>query len=219
MKKKKFFLLVTLLSALALVWTSGPVRAGYKARPWSVRVRDSYPAKLTSEGVTIAAEPLFTDALAARVFDKDDIVTRGIMPLGLIIFNDNDYPVEVEGSSIELIHGSDHLRTLMPNEVVYRLFRKDKSSWIPQIPRLSKSDPNSDALEDFDHKFLENKLVPPHGKEAGFLYLQMPEPKDLISYLSSATVYIPNVYRRDNGSRLVFFEIELDAAVNAGGGS
>jgi hypothetical protein len=219
MEKKKLFLLVSLLYAMALAWTSTPMRAGYKARPWSVRERDSYPAKLTSEGVTIAADPLFNDALAARVFDKDDIVTRGIMPLAIIIFNDNDYPVEVEGSSIELVHGSDHLRTLMPNEVVYRLFRKDKSSWLPQIPKISSSDPNSDALADFDHKFLMNKLVPTHGKDAGFLYLQLREPKGLISYLSNSTVYIPNVYRRDNGSRLVFFEIELNAAVNTGGGS
>ena len=219
MGKKKFFLLVSLLSAMTLVWTSAPIRAGYKARPWSVRARDSYRATLTSEGVTIAAEPLFTDTLAARAFDKDDIVTRGIMPLAIIIFNDNDFPVEVEGSSIELIRGSDRLHTLMPNEVVYRLFRKDKSSWLPQIPKLSKSDPNSDALEDFDHIFLMDKLVAAHGKEAGFLYFQLREPKDLISYLSNSTVYIPNVYRRDNGSRLVFFEIELDAAVNAGSGS
>jgi hypothetical protein len=219
MGKKKFFLLVSLLSAMALVWTSAPGRAGYKARPLSVRERDSYPAKLTSEGVTIAAEPLFSDALAARVFDKDDIVTRGIMPLAIIIFNDNDFPVEVEGSSIELIHESDHLHTLMPNEVVYRLFRKDKSSWLPQIPKLSKSDLNSDALEDFDHKLLVNKLVASHGKEAGFLYFQLREPKGLISYLANSTIYIPNVYRRDNGSRLVFFEIDLNAAVSAGSGS
>jgi hypothetical protein len=219
MKKKNFYLLASLLSAIALILTSVPTRAGYKARPWSLGGRESYPARLTSEGVTIAAEPLFSNALAARVFDKDDIVTRGIMPLAIIIFNDNDFPVEVEGSSIELIHESDHLHTMMPNEVVYRLFRKDRSSWLPQIPKISKSDLNSDALEDFEHKFLANKLVPSHGKEAGFLYFQLREPKDPISYLSSSTVYIPNVYRRDNGSRLVFFEIELNAAANAASGS
>jgi hypothetical protein len=215
MKKKKFFLLVSLLFAVAFVWNTEPGRAGYKARPWSVGVQDSYPAKLTSEGVTIAAEPLFTDALAARVFDKDDIITRGIMPLAIIIFNDNDFPVEVEGPSIELIHEGEHLRTLMPEEVVYRLFKKGKSWLIPQMPKISKADLNSDALEDFNHKFLANKLVPAHGREAGLLYLQMGAPQDLISYLSNSMVYIPNVYRRDKGSRLVFFEIELKPAVAA----
>jgi hypothetical protein len=218
MGKKKFMSLVLLLSAIALIWTSPPISAGYKTRPWSARVRDSYPARLTSEGVTIAAEPLFTDALAARVFNKDDIITRGIMPLAIVIFNDNDFPIEVEGSSIELIHETDHLRTLMPNEVVYQLFKKDKS-WLPQMPRLSKSDLNPDALEDFDHKFLTDRLVAPHGKDAGFLYFRPRQPKDLVPYLSSCTVYIPNVYRRDNGSRMVFFEIDLNPAVKGPGGS
>lgn len=219
MKRKKFFLLVSLLFAGALLWNSEPGRAGYKARPWSVRARESYPARLTSEGVTIAAEPLVTDALAAQVFDKDDIVTRGIMPLALIIFNDNDYPVEVEGSSIQLVHDSEHLHTLLPDEVVYRLFNKKGKSWlIPQMSKIPKSELNADALEDFNHKFLANKLVSAHGKEAGFLYFQAGPPQDLESYLSNSTVYIPNVYRRDKGSRLVFFEIELKPALAAKNG-
>jgi hypothetical protein len=34
---------------------------------------------------------LLHHALAAQVFDKDDIGTRGIMPLAIVIFNDNVY--------------------------------------------------------------------------------------------------------------------------------
>jgi hypothetical protein len=41
-------------------------------------------------------------------------------------------------------------------------------------------------------------------------------PKDLAAYLSKAAVYIPNVYRRDDSSRLIYFEIELKAVVSAG---
>jgi len=215
---RKISLLLSLSLATALLWFAEPIRAGYKARPWSVRPRESYPARLTSEGVTIAVEPLFSDALAARVFDKADVVTRGIMPLGIGIFNDNDFPIEVDGLSIELIHDRDRTRTLMPQEVVYRLFKKDKSWLIPQIPGLSKSNLNADALEDFDHKFLMKKMVAGHGAEGAFLYLHIPESKDLRSYLSDATVYIPNIYRRDVGSRLIFFEIGLRDALSAGPG-
>jgi len=201
-----------------LAWASGLIWAGYKARSWSVRDRGSYPSSLTSEGVTIAAEPLFTDALAAQVFDKGDMVTRGIMPLAILIFNDNDFPVEVDGLSIELIHQKDHVRTLYPNEVIYRLFKKDPS-WISrQIPRVSRSELNQDALDDFDQKFLLNKIIPPREKGGGFVYLHLPESKDLVSYLTNSVVYIPNVYRRDDGSRLIFFEIELQAAMRAQAG-
>ena len=217
MVKKPRILISFLLGALLLLACES-IGAGYKARSWSVRARESYPSSLTSEGVTIAVEPLFSDALAAQVFDKDDIVTRGIMPLAIVIFNDNDFPVEVDGLSIELIHNEEHLRTLAPNEVVYRLFKRDKSWIARQVPRISRSDLNTDALDDFDQKFLMDSIIAPHDKGGGFIYLHIRDSKDLISYLSNSVVYIPNIYRRDNGSRMIFFEIELNAAMRANGG-
>jgi hypothetical protein len=201
-----FFLGITLL------WAASPIWAGYKARPWTINARETYPASLTSEGVTIAVEPLFNDALAARVFDKTDMVTRGIMPLAVVIFNDNDFPVEVDGLSIQLIHGEDHLRTLSPNEVVTRVFRKDKS-WLPRVSRAPRSELNTDALDDIDSKFLMEKIVAPHDKGGGFLFLHLPDPGNWASYLSESVIYIPNVYRRDNGSRMIFFEIGLSPAI------
>jgi hypothetical protein len=189
--------------------------SSYKARPWDIRDRDSYPAGLTSEKVTIAVDPLFTDALAARVFDKNDIVTRGIMPLAIVIFNDNDFPVEVDGLSIQLIHEKDRVRTLTPNEVVYRIFKKEKSWLDKTIPKVPKSELNEDALDDFDQKFLLNKVIGPHDKGGGFVYLHIPGPENLVNYLSNSLIYIPNVYRRDNDSRLIFFEIDVGPSVES----
>jgi hypothetical protein len=185
--------------------------AGYKARVWSPNSPESYPARLSSEGVTIALEPLFNDALAARVFDKDDIVTRGIMPLAIVIFNDNDFPIKVDALSIELIRDDDHTHTLNPKEAVNRLYKRDKI-------RLGQSLKLADekVLSDFDEKFLLDKVIAPHSKGGGFLYLQVFSSKDLASYLSSATVYIPNVYRQDDRSRLIFFEIGLGPALQEG---
>jgi len=213
MKNLRQFLIILLV--LTSSWIAFPTWAGgYKARPWTPGERSAYPASLTSEGVTIAAEPLFSDALAARVFDKSDMITRGIMPLALIIFNDNDFPVEVDGLSVELIHDSEHIRTMSPNEIVYRLFRKD-SSWLKAvIPRIPRSELNQDALADFDSKFLMEKIVEPHSKGGGFLYLHI-NPTMLGPYLAKSVVYIPNVYRRDDGSRMIFFEIDLEPAIPA----
>ena len=213
--KKNRFLLICLLSSI-LSWAAIAAWAKYKARPWETNARESYPASLTSEGVTIAVEPLFTDALAAGVFDKDDMVTRGIMPLAVIIFNDNDFPIEIDGMSIQLIHEDDRIRTMSPNEVVNRLFSREKK-WIPSpLPRASRSELNAEALDDFDSKFLMEKMVEPHDKAGGFLFLHIPGSANLASYLSKSVVYIPNVYRRDNNTRMIYFEIGLDAAIPAG---
>jgi hypothetical protein len=213
MKPATRYFLMLFLGGM-LLWAASPIRAGYKARPWNINARETYPAYLTSEGVTIAVDPLLNDALAARVFDKSDMVTRGIMPLAILIFNDNGFPVEVDGLTIELIHDSDHIRTLSPNEVTTRLFRKDRS-WLPRATRTPRSELNADALDDFDAKFLMNKIVAPHDKGYGFLYLHIPDSGSLTSYLSTSVIYIPNIYRRDNGSRMIFFEIGLGAAIPA----
>ncbi len=190
--------------------------AGYKIRPWVIRARDGYPAALTSERVMIAADPLFKNELAAQIFDKNDIVTRGIMPLGIVIFNDNDFAVAVDGDRIELINGDDHLQTLPVNEVVHRLFQKGSmGNWLP-IPRMPTVDKgNQDALDDFDHKLLGNKEVAPHDKGGGFLYLHIPEAQDPGEYLSKSRVYIPEVTRQDTGEKMMFFEIDLKPAIEA----
>ncbi len=204
-------ILVTTLG-IAFLGSTGIILAGYKARNWDLNPRESYPASLTSEGVTIAVEALYNDALAARVFDKDDIVTRGIMPLAIAIFNDNDFAIEVDAMSIELIRDDEHSRALKPIDVVNRLFRKDKAGLGQSLPKVA----NEKALEDFNDKSLMDREIAPHGKGGGFVYIKIYDPKELVSYLSTATVYIPNVYRMDNGSRLMFFEINLDAAVRGG---
>jgi hypothetical protein len=210
MKNKiKYFLL--LLTAMVFLGTAATMVAGYKARIWNVNARESYPASLMSEGVTIAVNPLFNDALAAQVFDKDDIVTRGIMPLAVVIFNDNDHAIEVDGMSIQLIRAEERIHTLIPSEVVSRLYGHGRS----MLGQPTSGPPNGKALEDFDNKFLLHKPIAPHSKGGGFVYMPVYDAGNLASYLSTAIVYIPNVYRQDDGSRLVFFEISLNAALPA----
>ena len=214
MRNRRWVLLLSLIG-IAFPWLSTPLWAGYKAQPWDIDPRESYPAYLASEGVTIAVQPLYTDASAAKVFDRADMITRGIMPLAIIIFNDNDFPVEVEGLSVELIHQDQRIRTLPPNEVVYRLYRKDKTWTNQPMPRLSRSDLNKDALDDFDRKFFLDKTIAPHDSGGGFLYLHIPDANGMVSFLRESRIYIPKIFRHDDGSRMIFFEIELKAAVQA----
>ncbi len=205
-----------LLSFICLFGLAGSL-AGYKARPWVIRERGAYPASETSEGVTIAVDPLFKDELAAQIFDKNDIVTRGIMPLAVIIFNDNDFPVVVEDTGVELIHGEEHLHSVAVNEVVHLLFQKSgREGILNPLPRRPTVDTgNPDALQDFERKALNSTTVGSHDKGGGFLYLRIAGIKDLADYLSKAQVYIPHVVRQDTGRSLIFFEIDLKPAIDA----
>ncbi|MDR1727770.1 MAG: hypothetical protein LBT74_07585 [Acidobacteriota bacterium] len=218
------FATATVAPALALALllaAAAPAWARYKAPGWEAGPREGYPASLSSEGVTIAVEPLYTDELAARAFDKKDLVTRGIMPFGVVIFNDNDFPVEVDGLSIELIHkerGDVHVKTMPPSEVVWRVSRRDKTWRTQRIPRLEPDGFDKDMLEDFDGKFLMDATAPPHGKAGGFLYLHLPlgeapSAEEVAAFLSGALLYIPKIYRQDDGSRMIYFEVDLAPAV------
>ncbi|MBZ5495849.1 MAG: hypothetical protein LAP85_05560 [Acidobacteriia bacterium] len=201
-----------------LLLTALPMPAGYKVHPWKPRAIESYPSKLTSEGITIAVDPFFSDALAAQFFDKNDMVARGIMPLAVIIFNSNNFPVEVEGNAIELLQDEDHIRTLSPAEAVHRLFATKPKAIrppIPGIPPIKISNSNEDAVLDFRYKFLGVKRIEAHDTRGGFLYLPISNPANLRKSLADAKVYIPNIYRGDNGASMMFFEIDLKAAIDA----
>jgi len=204
---------------LLILWcclASVAVFAGYKARPWSPRAPETYPARLTSEKVTIAAEPLIQDSQAAQVFDKNDMVTAGIMPIAIVIFNDNDFPVRVEAATIEIILSDEHTHTLPPAEVAYGLFKKGKQDvWGVPASRLPTGKiGNADAVRDFEQKFLSSKVVPAHGKDGGFLYIHPRTSEDLATVLANASIYIPDIFREDNGSKMIFFEFDLKPALD-----
>ena len=210
MKKSILFIFACFIAA------AGTGRSLYKAPAWEPGPRESYPAFLTSEGVTIAVEPLYTDKLAAGVFEKKDMITRGIMPFAVVVFNDNDFPVEVSGLDIEMIHMDRpdiHIKTMSPNEVTWRLSQRDKTWRTQRVPRLSQKELDRNMLENFDNKFLLNKTAAAHDRAGGFLYMHLPENESAGEFLSGAMFYIPRIRRLDDGTRMIYFEVSLAAAV------
>jgi len=199
-----------------------PALAGYKARPYVPLPIESYPSRLTSEGLTVAVDPMFTDALAAKAFDKKDMVTNGIMPVAIIFTNTNGFTVEVEGSSIELIVKGEHIRPVSPEQAVLRLFQHKMPSQevhVPSpvpLPRVIVVRSNADAMDDFSQKHIELKRIAPNTVVVGFVYLPVKIPAKLREDLAEAQIYIPDLYRVDTGQPMMFLEIDLKPAVNAG---
>jgi hypothetical protein len=213
----RFCALVIVLFLLATLATT----AGYKARPWTPRAIESYPAQLVSEGITIAVDPLYSDALAAQVFDKPDIVARGIMPLAVIIFNSNDFAIDVDGKTIELLQEEERIRSIDPLLAVERIYVSKPARQVPiaipiPLPKITVAKSHAEACQDFKEKFFTLlRHVDPHSTAGGFLFLPITQAANLNKALAVARVYIPNIYRSDNGKSLLFFEIDLKPAVEA----
>jgi hypothetical protein len=206
---------------LILILAAAGVQAAYKILPWNPRAIESYPSRLASEGVTIAVEPLFTDALAARAFNRSDMVTRGIMPLAIIICNSNSFAVEVEGASIELILEEDPLRSLDPLQALQLIFEKKSGGVIPiqvpiPIPRIRITTSNAKACQDFKEKYFgERRRIEPHATAGGFLFMCVTPDREFAKNLAAGRVYVPRLFRGDTGANLLFFEIDLRAAMDA----
>jgi hypothetical protein len=203
------------LLPLLIFITLPTVYAASKARSWTPRSIETYPSRLTIEGVTIAADPLILDALAGQVFNHPAIVSGGILPVAIIISNANDFLIEVDGGAAELIIGEKHIRAVDPKQAVYRLFYESRLGLpFPKPIPTNTVKQMKDALQDFSIKFLSTKRVEPHATAGGFIYLL---DRDVGGWrnLASAKLYLPKIYRRDNGAEMMFFEIDLKAAIDA----
>lgn len=199
-----------------------PVLAGYKVRPYEPLPIENYPSKLTSEGLTVAVDPMFTDKLAAKVFDKKDVVKRGIMPLAIIIFNSNEFAVEVEAGPIELIGRGNRIQAVSPDIAFRRIFQRTymppQEVRIPSpvpFPRTEITIYNEAAYDDFLHKYLGFKRIEPESMAAGFIYLPVENVSSLRQLLAEAQIYIPDLYRVDTGAAMMFLEIALKPAIDA----
>jgi hypothetical protein len=216
--RRRIHLSFVACGVLACAWLSF---AGYKARRYEARPIDSYPCKLTSEGITVAIDPLFSDELAAKVFDKKDIVSSGVMPVAIIISNKNKFPVEFNGFSIELIVKEERVQPLAPEQAVRQIFqygRSEREVRIPSpvpFPRVEITRANYDAFDDFNYKHLGIKRVEPDSVSAGFVYIPLKKLPNLRESLWDSRIYLPDLRRADLREPMIFFEIDLKPALDS----
>jgi len=157
--------------------------------------------------VTIAADPLFTDTLASKVFDRKGLLGRGILPVALIIRNDNDFAIEIDAESVEIAFDNRHVTTLEPLQVIHKLYSRPLLLSTPRatqtpfpLPRVPK-----EAVADFQQKYLGNMRIFSHSNEGGFLFFPVGNPANL----AGTRIYLPHVRRIGSQSQILFFEFNL----------
>ena len=144
------------------------------------------------------------------------------MPLAIIIYNSNEFAVEVEAGPIELICKLNRIREVSPEIAFRRIFQQTSRSpqeiRIPSpipFPRIEITKSNAAAYDDFLYKYLGYKIIEPKSMAAGFIYLPVENVSSLRQLLIEALIYIPDLYRMDTGAALMFLEIDLKPAIDA----
>ncbi len=190
--------------------------ADYEARIVKVLPIESYPARITLEGVTIAADPYSTNEKSYTAFDVKNLNSRGYFPLHVIIKNASQAFLTIRTRNVVLITASGQQLYTTPATVVVQ--DVIKASLVSKLPKMKSHDLSTSTkagspLSDFTEKELTNRLVDPGTVSDGFLFFFTPDSKT--NLFAGSTLYIPKLEEEGTRKPLGPFSIPLDPALSA----
>ncbi len=214
--------LLVLVSTVGLLAGGASFWAGYKIKPFSAAHANTYAAKDSHDGITVAAEPYDQAQKILQVFDVDFRRANDVAVL-VVISNDRDEEIRVDGNSIELTGARmDSVEATPADTVVRDVYygkRKQRSGAPPIRIGLPGGlgggkgvDKNFEtARADFLSKEFGTKLIAPHTSAYGFVFFEG-------TSLVGRKVYLPTIRITRSpdpkrvGHELMFYEVDLKPA-------
>ncbi len=203
----------TLLAMLALV---PALAAEYQIRTVKVLPVDSYPARVTVGGLTIAADPYPNDEKSYTAFDVKDLNSKGYFPIHLIIRNSSNSFITVRTRDITLTTAEGQKLYTTPATLVVQ--DVIKGGLVSKLPKMKSRDQSTSTrsgspLLDFTGKELTNRQIEPGAVSDGFIFFYTDNP--LMPLFRGSKLFIPQVLNDSDRKPLGPFEIPLDAALSA----
>jgi hypothetical protein len=169
-----------------------------------------YPARQSSNQVTVAVEPYRDRDKVRKVFGRTDFEKLGVVPLLVVIANDSDEVLRADEIRVQLITADRQRIDSLAADDVLRSGGIERPEMTPRpspIPGLGRRKPR-DSPEIAQREFAA-PVVPAHGVEHGFFYFRMGKGPDR---LAGSTAYITGIKEAKTGQELVYFEIPLAGA-------
>ena len=190
---------------------------GQQAARFQPLPASSYAARQTAEMVTIAAEPFDDKDRTRLAFGKANPAKFGITPILLVIANDSDRVLQLEGMRVQLITADRQKVEPVPAEDVERpqVRRPDLvPPTIPGIPAGKKKRKEGNVLQYEARQFVE-RMVPAKTSAHGFFYFRTAGQtrsagSNQAIRLAGSQVYITGLREAATGRDLFYFEINLD---------
>ena len=206
--------------SMSILWivlfTASPFALDYRIKDIKLLPVESYPAKTTIDGVTIAADPYDSNEKSALAFDTKKLNTEGYFPLHVIIKNNSEAFLKIRTLNITLITESgQQLYTTPATIVVDDIFGGGFSSRIPLVGSsdLATSNKTGSPLWDFTNKELTNRFLDPGTVTSGFLFFYAEDPKQ--NLFSGSTLYIPKLDEESSSNTVGPFFIPLNPALSS----
>ena len=193
---------------------AGSVALGYKPVEIRAKAAKQYASHQEFQNLVIAAYPCDTRYKARQLFDTDKFGKKRILPVLIVVENNNDFVVSLDGRAIFLIDsaGTQH-RPMHYLDVLADLNNKRR----PPISTIEPPGPgrrgsrtvkvaSEEMLADFEQKAFGDKLIAPYTKDFGVVFYEIPwDGWDL----SKSRFYLPEIYNFSAKEPLVFFEFEI----------
>ncbi len=166
-----------------------------------------YPHRMSSEGVTIAAQPFVTDDAAKEPFGKVNPWRYGVLPVLVVIQNDSKDTLRVDKMKVSYtLPDNTRIEATPAADVKYLLGAKaPKTVPGPSLPGVHLGGSKKSPLNEWEieGRAFAAKVIPPGQSASGFFYFQT----DVESKASS--LYIAGLTNAVSGKELYYFEIPM----------
>ena len=208
-------LAAVLRSAVAVLLILLPFGARAEKKLEAAKPAGQYPAHLTQDGITVAADP-YDRAAKVDVF-RVDYLNYDFIPIRIVVTNDTAQPISLSDARILLLpREGQRVNAGEPEEVERRVGHKNRQgTTIPIGPlklHTKGKDADSKVEADFGEFEYSALAVEPHTTRAGFLFYDVEGlgPRPLVG----AKLVIRKM-RASDGKELFAFEVPLDAYLQA----
>lgn len=177
-----------------------------------MRPAASYTSKLTADGVTIAVEVFRDRDKIKQAFPKTDLEKLGIIPVLVVIANDNDHALQLNRMQVQLITSDRQEVDPTPGDDVLRTGRVERPEMTPRpnplpIPRRSAASKRQRQQGEVGDREFVAPVVAARATAHGFFYFRLGRGPDR---LTGAKLYLNGIRSAKTGQELLYFEIPLD---------
>ncbi len=167
-----------------------------------------YPNRQTVAGLTIAADAFTTAKETKTAFGKLNPNRYGVLPVLVVMQNDSDKALRLDGMRVEYIRpDSRRIQAIPADEVrfLYGVERPKPGVMTPRypIPGLGRRKKNPLAAFEIESRAFSAKMLPPGDFAYGFFYFNTASFPDSV-------LYITGIVEAATGQELFYFEIPLE---------
>jgi hypothetical protein len=193
-----------LLSASVLIGPAPGAAADKDKTRFQSKPATEYPHRLTSENVTIAAQPFVTDEETREPFGKLNPWRYGVLPILVVIKNDGRDTLRLDRMKVSyVLPDNTRVEATPAGDVKYLLGAKAPTripgSTLPIHIGGSKKSPLNEW--EIEGRAFAAKVLPAGQSAGGFFYFQVETTSE------AASVYIDGLLNANTNKELFYFEI------------